>query len=264
MYFHFTNPNSQNWLWFLPVLFAFNMLYLILSKTKIKTPDVSLKGVVLGVVVIGFVYSCSIGGALGFRSWTLTPLIDFENERALIYFMTFLLGALCFHRKVFAGKPKGRKLYIAANVTAWIPITVHIFARIYPFIFPEGFSVTPLYRLIWWISFDLSLLCLLYLMIESFRRYANKSGRIWIELNRNSYGVYIIHVIMIGFFGTMLLNLDWPALAKYPTLIILTYLSSNVVVSGYRSLIIFLKSRAIKAREQLLILIISVLQSGDF
>ncbi len=31
-YFHITNPNSQNWLWFLPVLFAFDMLYLLLSK----------------------------------------------------------------------------------------------------------------------------------------------------------------------------------------------------------------------------------------
>ena len=33
-YFHITNPNSQNWLWFLPVLFVFNMLYLLLSKAN--------------------------------------------------------------------------------------------------------------------------------------------------------------------------------------------------------------------------------------
>lgn len=236
-YFHITNPNSQNWLWFLPVLFTFNLLYLFFSKANIRIPNISLKWAILGTFLIGFAYSYSIGGLLGFRSWTLTPLIDFENERLLLYFMTFLLGALCFRQNVFAEKPQSKTLYTVANSLAWLPMTVHIFARLFPFMYPEGFAITPLYRLIWWLSFDLSLLVMMYLMIESFWRYLDKTGRIWGELNRNSYGVYIIHVIMIGVFGTLLLNLNLPALAKYPLLIILSYLVSNLVVSGYRSLV---------------------------
>jgi len=243
-YFHITNPNSQNWLWFLPVLFTFNMLYLLFTKAKIRIPNISLKGAVLGTFIIGFVYSFSIGGILGFRSWTLNPLIDFENERLLVYFMTFLIGSLCFRRNVFAEKPQTKTLYTVVNSIAWIPITIHIFARLFPFFYPEGFSITPLYRLIWWLSFDLSLLSLLYLMIETFSRYLDKTGRIWSELNRNSYGVYIIHVIVIGIFGTLLLNLNLPALVKYPLLIVLTYLVSNLVVSIYRFLVQTMKSRA--------------------
>jgi fucose 4-O-acetylase-like acetyltransferase len=235
-YFHITNPNSQNWLWFLPVLFSFNVLYVLLSKANIRIPNISLKGAVLGTFIIGLVYSFSIGGILGFRSWTLTPLIDFENERLLVYFMAFLLGSLSFRLNVFEQKPQSKRLYTIVNSIAWIPVTVHIFARLYPIFYPEGFSITPLYRLIWWLSFDLSLLCLLYVMIESFRRYFDKTGRIWSELNRNSYGVYIIHVIVIGVFGTVLLNLDLPALVKYPMLIILTYGASNLVFSVYRAL----------------------------
>ena len=46
----------------------------------------------------------------------------------------------------------------------------------------------------------------MYIMIESFWRYFDKPGRLWSELNKNSYGVYIIHVIVIGIFGTLLLN----------------------------------------------------------
>jgi fucose 4-O-acetylase-like acetyltransferase len=233
-YFHITNPNSQNWLWFLPVLFVFNMLYLLLSKAKIRMPNISLKGAVLGTFLIGFVYSFSIGGILGFRSWTLTPLIDFENERLLVYFMTFLLGSLCFRLNVFEEKPQSKTLYTVVNSTAWIPITIHIFARLFPFFYPEGFSITPLYRLIWWLSFDLSLPCMLYLLIQSFWRYLDKTGRIWSELNRNSYGVYIIHVIVIGVFGTLLLNLNLPALVKYLTLTVSTYLASNLIISLYR------------------------------
>jgi peptidoglycan/LPS O-acetylase OafA/YrhL len=233
-YFHFTNPNSQNWLWFLPVLFTFNFLYLLLVKTNLKAPNLSLKTTVLGVFIIGFIYSFLIGGIVGFRSWTLTPVIDFENERLLLYFLMFLLGVFCYQREVFSEIPQRKTLYTIVNSISWIPITLHIFARLYPFFYPAGFSITPLYRLIWWISFYLSLLCLVYLMVETFWLYFDKTGKIFSELNQNSYGVYIIHVIVIGIFGTLLLNLEIPALVKYPLLIVSTYVGSNLIVSGYR------------------------------
>ena len=66
-------------------------------------------------------------------------VIRFENERLLVYFMTFLLGALCFRQNVFGEKPQGKKLYTVANSIAWIPITVHIFARLFPFNLPGKF-----------------------------------------------------------------------------------------------------------------------------
>jgi fucose 4-O-acetylase-like acetyltransferase len=235
-YFHITNPNSQNWLWFLPVLFVFNVLYLLLSKANVRLANIPLKGAVLAAFLIGLVYSFSIGGVLGFRSWTLTPLIDFENERLLVYFMAFLLGALSYRQELFAHKPQSKTLYTIMSSIAWIPVTGHIFARLYPIFFSQGFSITPLYRLFYWLSFHLSLVCMLYVMIISFWWYLDRSGRIWNELNRNSYGVYIIHVIMVGVFGTLLLNLSLPAMVKYPLLIILVYTVSNIILSVYRSL----------------------------
>ena len=246
-YFHITNPNSQNWLWFLPLLFLFNVLYLLLSKANLRLPNLSLGVAAVGASVIGFISSFGIGSLLGFRSWTLTPLIDFENERVLVYLMAYLLGALAFRRNVFATKPKRRTLYIVASSIAWLPVTGHIFARLFPFFYPEGFEVTPVYRLIWWLSFHLSLPVMVYVMVESFRFYVDRTGRIWRELNGNSYGVYIIHVIVIGIFGTLLLNLDLPALAKYPMLIVLTYLGSNLAVSAYRILMRALKSNRSKS-----------------
>ncbi len=248
-YTHITNPNSQNWLWFLPLLFAFNVLYLLLQKANIRLPNISLKGAVVATFVIGFVYSFSIGGLLGFRSWTLTPLLDFENERLLLYFMTFLLGVLCYRQDIFAEQPKSKTLYTVASSVAWLPVTGHIFARLWPFFSPNPaeFPITPLYRLIWHLSFYLALLCMQYVMIESFWRYLDKSGKLWEVLNRNSYGVYIIHVILIGVFGTLLLNTNLPALAKYPLLIVSTYLGSNLVISAYRSLVQSVKPRREKA-----------------
>lgn len=233
-YFHVTNPNSQNWLWFLPVLFTFDLIYLLLSKAKIRLTNLSLTGAVVGATLIGLAYSYFIGGWLGFRSWTLTPILDFENERLLVYFLAFLIGSLCYQQKVFDGQPRGQTLYIVANATAWIPVTVHIFARLYPFFYPESYAVTPLYRLVWWVSFHLSVVVMVYTLAESFRRYLNRTGRLWDELNRNSYGVYILHVIVIGVLGTLLLYTGLPAVVKWVLLCIATYVVSNLLVSLYR------------------------------
>ena len=63
-YFHFTGGSiyiSQNWLWFLPVLFLFDILYVLLSKANIRVQNISLKGAVIGTFLIGLVYSFGIG-----------------------------------------------------------------------------------------------------------------------------------------------------------------------------------------------------------
>jgi fucose 4-O-acetylase-like acetyltransferase len=242
-YFHITNVNSQNWLWFLPLLFTFDLVYLLLKKANIKFPNISLKTAVLVAFVIGLVYSFGIGFLVDFRSWTLTPLIDFENERLLVYFTAFLIGALCYRQNIFAQKPKSQVLYIVACSVAWIPVTLHIFARLFPILYPDGFEITPLYRLIWYATFLLSAFCMTYLMVETFWRYFDSTSRLLRELSRNSYGVYIIHVVVIGVFGTLLLNTNLPAVVKYLLLVLTTYAGSNLLVSAYRSVRESLKLR---------------------
>jgi hypothetical protein len=242
-YFHFTNPNSQNWLWFLPLLFAFNLVYVLLAKSGLKRPRIAPGWAVLAALVAGFAYSYFAGAVLGFRSWTLTPLIDFENERLLVYFLCFVLGALFFRQRILVEKPTAKRLYNTVNAIAWIPLTAHIFVRLIPFMAPEGFEVTPAYRLMWWISFDLALICMLYVLVATFRRYFDRTGPLLDDLNRNSYGVYIVHVILIGVFGTLLMKLGWPVWLKYPLLIILTYVGSNVLVSIYKRVAENMRSR---------------------
>ena len=238
-YFHFSPETitSQNWLWFLPVLFLFNVLYVLLSKAKIRLPDISLKTAVVGTLLIGFVYSVVIGMVVGFRHWTKTPLIDFETEKLLPYFLIFLLGALCFRNKVFEVKPKKQAMYIVVSSIAWIPITVHIFSRIYWALSMGtlGEMVSPFVdRLIWWLGFDLSVLCMVYLMVQSFWRYLDRTGWVWDELNRNSYGVYIIHVIVVGVIALPLLNVTLPAIVKFLILTVSAYVASNLIVGLYR------------------------------
>jgi ADP-ribose pyrophosphatase YjhB (NUDIX family)/peptidoglycan/LPS O-acetylase OafA/YrhL len=234
-YFFFSNGIiGQSWLWFLPVLFAFNILYLLLSKAKIKIPNISLKGAVICTFLAGFARSAG-RDILGLRGWTEIGVLDFRNETFLIYFAVFLLGALCFRLRIFDAKPKSKMLYTIVIAIAWIPITVYIFFSHYPWFSPGNFIVSEIIdRLILWFSYQLSLLCLVYVMIETFWRYFDKPGRIWSELNQNSYHVYIIHVIVMGGIAMILLNSAMPSLPKYLTLAVSTYVASNLIISQYR------------------------------
>jgi peptidoglycan/LPS O-acetylase OafA/YrhL len=238
-YFHFGpgNLTSQNWLWFLPVLFSFNVAYVLLSKIKVGIPNISFKWAVVAATLIGFVYSVGIGMLVGFRHWTKTPLIDFETEKLLPYFIIFALGALWFRTGAFEVKPKKQVMYIVASSIAWMPITLHIMSRVIWVLSMGtlGGMVSPFIdRLIWWLGFDLSVLCMVYLMVQSFWRYLDRTGPVWDELNRNSYGVYIIHVIVIGGIGLVLLSVTLPAMLKWLILTVSAYVACNLIVSLYR------------------------------
>jgi len=231
-YFHFTNGiYGQNWLWFLPVLFLFNLLYVLLSSRGWVPARISFKLAIVVSFVIGVASSVTFD-MLNAEGWTKTALIDFQNERLLIYFMMFLLGSLGFRQGVFASPPRSKRLYIAVNATAWIPVGVYTVLLIIWLLKPDFVLVSPVVgSLVFWLSFCLSLLCLVYLAVETFRFYLDRPGRIWAELNKNSYYVYIIHVIVLGSIALALLNTPLPSLSKYLILSVSTYVVSNVIVS---------------------------------
>lgn len=232
-YLHFNNATSQNWLWFLPVLFLFDVSYLALTRLGVRFGSIPLAGYLPVAGVVAFAGSFLVGGVAGFRSWTHTPILDFENERLLMYFLTFLLGVICAERRTLADRPTGKVLYNVANGLAWLPVTAHVFVRLIPFLTAD-FAVTPTYRLLWWSSFYLSLVAMVYVVVQTFRRYADRAGPLWSALNANSYGVYVIHVVVLGAIGTLLLGVPLPGWGKYLLLLVLAYTVSNLAVGLYR------------------------------
>ncbi|MCB9434766.1 MAG: acyltransferase family protein [Ardenticatenaceae bacterium] len=234
-YFHFSNGNisSQNWLWFLPVLFVFNLLYLLFSKANIRMPNLSLKSAVFSAFLIGFVYSLGMD-IFNLRGWTLTPFLDFQHEMVLTYFMFFLLGIFSYRLKILDTKPENPRLYYTVSTLSAIPILVYIIFLLSPLFSPGNFIVSQtIDRVVIWFSFQLSLFSMVYVMIETFWRYFDKTGALWRELNQNSYYVYIIHVIVLGVIATLLLNTAMPSLLKYMTLAVSTFIVSNILVSLY-------------------------------
>ncbi len=243
-YFHFSRESltGMNWLWFLPVLFLFNIIHLVLAKLKIRI-NISFNLAVFIAFLVTIAYGFFVD-AFALSGWTKTIVIDFQNERLLIYFMVYLLGALAFRQNLFDEKPSSKKLYLFVVFTCFIPIFAYTFLRLAPLFNPGGFIFSPeIDLLLRWTSFSLSLVCLIYLSVETFWRYIDRTGRTWNELNKNSYGVYIIHVIVMAVIAILLLSVPLPSLVKYLTLTLLTILVSNLLVSLYRRVVDRIRER---------------------
>ena len=249
-YFHFTNGIlGMSWLWFLPALFLFDLAYLVLWKLNLPTDKVPLGLAVLGIFVLGFCNSMA-ASVFGWTGWTKTPLIDFQNERLLPYFLVFLLGSLCSRRRVFDTDHRNMKLYIAVSAVAWIPINLYIITvlnyilRPGTYLLSEGADLVLL-----WSSFHLSLITLLYCAVTTFKLFFNKQGRFGAVLGRLSYGVYIIHMAVLGPIALALLHTGIPAILKYPLLAVATWVTCNALVSLYLRM---LKPRFIARRAMAL------------
>jgi hypothetical protein len=234
-YLHFNNGGlSQSWLWFLPVLFLFDTVFWSAAKLKPRLPRIPVRAAVAGVFVLGTLYGFSVSMA-GLTGWTKTFILDFQNERLLIYFLLFLLGAVCHREGVFDGRPGGKKLYIALAATVWLPMNVYIIVLLTLLFRPgEYFISLPADLLIMWAAFLSSMLSMLYLLTMTFRLWVNREGPLARFLNPASYSVYIIHMVVVGGIALLLLDVAIPSLTKYVILTLAAYLVSNVIAHVYR------------------------------
>lgn len=229
-YFHFTGgDSSQNWLWFLPLLFLFNVAYVILARMAWLPDRLRFRHALAAACLVGLVTSLGMD-LTGLRGWTHTALVDFQNERLLVYLLAFLLGSLASAQDIFATIPRSKTLFTVVSCTVWIPIMLYIVFLLVPYVAADGVLITSFVdRLILWLCFFLSLVCLVYVTTLSFWRHLDRPGMMWACLGRNSYYVYLVHVIVLGVIGTLLVNLALPSLAKYLILGATTYAVSNAV-----------------------------------
>jgi hypothetical protein len=220
-------------LWFLPVLFLFDCLYLLLGKLNLPTDRLNLTWAVAAVFVVGFGYTVAMS-AVDWIGWTKTPLIDFQNEKLLPYFLVFLLGSLCDRIELFKTTERNMKLYVAINATAWIPINIYVVVLINFFLRPGEYIVSERVDvLLLWFGFHVSMLSLLFCAVTTFKYFFNRQGRLGRELGRLSYYVYIIHIAVMGPIALALLETDIPAILKYPILALTTYAGSNLLVYAF-------------------------------
>lgn len=235
---YFSDNPTQNWLWFLPVLFMFQVLYLGLSKTNMLSLKISLKMGIVFTIIIGLIYSMAISEA-GLKGWFNSPILHFQRERLLVYFMAFLLGSLCYKLKVFESTNKNIKYYVISNVVLTLALgvfTVVALNLFFNIIDPNRkyFFVSDFIdRIAYYFSALLSMVSFLYIFIHLFRFNFNKTNSLMRELNKNSYSVYIIHIIVLGVVALLMVNLPIPSFIKFIILTLVTFMFSNIILYAY-------------------------------
>lgn len=240
--FFFSDNPVQNWLWFLPVLFLFQIIFLFLSKVDFPSIRISIKGWIILTVVAGLIYSMSIS-TLDLTGWYHSAILHFQRERLFVYFMIFLLGALCNKHRVFDSSTKDKRFYIWTNVVLTIAVGIFTIVALNLFfnlVDPARnyfFVSAPVDRSVYYFTLLISMLSFLYIMIYVFRFSVNKTNNLWKQLGQNSYFVYIIHVVVLGLIALPLLHIPIPAFAKFILLAILTFVASNGLVYAYRKTI---------------------------
>ncbi len=186
-YFHWRALWGQNWLWFLPVLFCFNVLYLIAAKARLLPTGIPLKGVVAAIFLLGWAYSCCMD-LLGLRGWTHTLVLDFQNERLLIYFLMFVLGAVGSRQKVFASQSQSKKLHITVAATACVAVTLYYSLCKSPVDAPDTYAFSYIAcTLLLWLAFHAALHSSLYITLATFRHFMNRPSLLSRRLSDNSY-----------------------------------------------------------------------------
>jgi surface polysaccharide O-acyltransferase-like enzyme len=235
----FSNKPTQNWLWFLPILFVFQMAYLGLSRITGSWNRIPIWVAVTITILVGAGYGLYMSH-IDLSGWTHSILFDFQRERLLVYFLVFLLGAISYEKQVFVSGKNHKKLFVAANIV--LTVSLFLFTMVslnffFNMLDPgrNHYYISLLADAIgYFLTFMLSMLSILFVLIHSFRNYLNKPNALLDHLSKNSYAVYIIHMAVLGVVALILVSVPMAAMLKYVVLITATFVLSNGLVHAYR------------------------------
>ncbi|MCB0805329.1 MAG: acyltransferase family protein [Bacteroidales bacterium] len=232
-----TNP-TQNWLWFLPVLFIFQMVYYLMDRFRLLSFKISMTTAVTFAFLIGLFYYVSIS-SLDMIGWYHSAILDFQRERLLVYFLFFLLGSVANKQNVFSESGRNKKMYIITNVVLSVSVGIYTMVALnffFNMIEPgrdHYYISEPVDSLLYFVSSLVSSLGFLYILLYVFRHKMNRTSILLNRLNQSSYYVYVIHMIVLGAVALFLSRFFMHGMIKYIILVLTTYLLSNALVYSY-------------------------------
>jgi glucan biosynthesis protein C len=215
--------------WFIWVLFLFNLILALFSKTaipfiqradhKLQTLKDSPLRVALVFYTLVLVLYVPASWLFGSYTWKSFGPFAFQESRLLLYFGFFIMGtiqgATNIGQGIFSkdsGFMKKWPFWVGACILFYLMlIGLEKLGR-------EGFGEKLgewpskiIYGIVYAGSTCFSSLAFLVI----FRKFVGQSGRLWDSLCENAYCIYLVHYIFVIWSQYELLNVDLPAVIKF-------------------------------------------------
>jgi hypothetical protein len=155
--------------------------------------------------------------------------------------MVFMLGAMAYEQNVFERAFNSKKIYIWMNILMTVGLgvfTVVALNLFFNLIDPgrDYYFIAPFAdRAMYYGTLLISMGSLIYVFLYAFKAYLNFGNKWLAMLSKNSYYVYIIHIVVLGLVAIPMLKWQFPAMFKFAILTTATFLISNILVNIYRT-----------------------------
>jgi glucan biosynthesis protein C len=197
--------------WFLWILLMFDGILALVHRiaptalARLHRQPTNL--VIFLVTVVSFLPLRVIGSHYW---WISLGPFDMQPIRIGLYFAYFLLGAALGTRQQWreTGWPKHWGIWFIAGILAFF---AYIFVDSSAIRFPELIS-----RLILGITWATSCAGASLGLLGAFRKFVRRRHTLFDSLSANSYGIYLIHYVLVHWIQFALLSFSWPAWIKFP------------------------------------------------
>jgi len=229
-YVYFANKISMSHLWFLPLLFYFCLLYFPLAKIGkgklLKLSPVTLMTLFCAVSIL-FMFLIGITVESGVFYWIKTIFVEVQISRLFTYFLLFMLGSIMYRKRYFEEK----------KVNWWKPLIIAIVAtqsfRLFFLVIGNTLLSTSIYA----VCYNVSSFAIIFFLLAIFQRFFDSSNKLSLELSRNSYGVYLLHVAVMGGVHLLVRFVMPNPYVQSITLFLATVVICNLIMSMMKRLI---------------------------
>jgi glucans biosynthesis protein C len=215
--------------WFIWVLFLFNIILALSSKTgillilkagnKLQTwKDCPFKVALLFYITVWLLY-VPASWLFGAYTWKSFGPFAFQESRLLLYFGFFIFGTTLGVSNITNGLFSSDSRFMK-NWPVWLGACILFYGMLFGLetLGREGFGKKLgewpskiIYGCVYVGSTCFSSLAFLTI----FRKFVTRSSRVWDSLSENAYCIYLVHYIFVIWCQFELLNIDLPAIIKF-------------------------------------------------
>ncbi len=233
LYDHWVNSYQQSVYWFLGVLLLFFLILALVfnfsARLKSVRPKTSIPTwkIYLGFVVVCIASMLLVNQFVPMNSWyTGLYVVMFQPVKLPLYVAYFCLGIFAYLNNWYP--IRNENLTLRYRFLFWVIAAIlYLLQRIK--VLPTISDAEFIVQLSQLVLFNLYCFSSLIFGVALFQKKVNANNVFWRAMNRTSYGIYFIHILILCPLAYMFLSFDMPLSVKSSLVVFLTVFVSWAV-----------------------------------